>query len=124
VKLRFEAIRDTLDGADVLGAWAFGSAQDGNLRPGSDLDVAVLFAETPGLDALAHCRASLQRALQVEHIDLVPLNGASPVLRFEALQGVRVCCHDEARCVELASQTAREYEDEMAMCQRWLNQGP
>jgi predicted nucleotidyltransferase len=120
VRIRLDSVRDGLAGVDLLGAWVFGSARDGEVRPGSDLDIAVLFAEKPSLDTLARCRASLQEALQFEDIDLVPLNGASPILRFEALQGIRVCCTDEDRCAEFASLTAREYEDEMAMCQRWL----
>jgi predicted nucleotidyltransferase len=27
----------------VIAAWAFGSAKDGEIRPGGDLDIAVLF---------------------------------------------------------------------------------
>jgi hypothetical protein len=60
---------------------------------------------------------------EVDDIDLVPLNGASPVLGFEALCGRRVYCADENLCAEFASLTAREYEDEMAMCERWVAAG-
>jgi hypothetical protein len=49
----------------------------------------------------------------------VVLNDASPILRFEALCGRRICCADENRCAEFASLTAREYEDEMALCRHW-----
>lgn len=117
--LSIEDIRDGFPGLGIVGAWLFGSAKDGEVRDGGDVDVGVLFDEKPGLDVLALCRARLQKAVQFDDVDLVPLNGASPILRFEALCGKRVYCADENRCAEFASLTAREYEDEMAMCGRW-----
>jgi hypothetical protein len=84
------------------------------VRDGGDVDIGVLFAGKASLDALAECRLRLQKALQFDDIDLVSLNGASPMLRFEALCGRRVYCSDPNRCAEFASLTAREYEDEMA----------
>lgn len=112
-------MRDALRDPGIVGGWLFGSARDGEVRAGGDVDIGVLFAGKPGLDALAECRARLQKALQFEDVDLVSLNGASPILRFEALCGQRVYCADENRCAEFASLTAREYEDEASMCDRW-----
>ena len=51
----------------------------------------------------------------------VVLNDASPILRFEALCGKRLLCRDPDRCAVFASLTARECEDEMALCGRWLH---
>ena len=81
------AVRILARNGNVLAAWVFGSARDGEIRAGSDLDLGVLFFRAPGLDELAELRSDLQRALGVEEIDLVPLNGAGPVLRFEAVSG-------------------------------------
>ena len=104
----------------VTAAWVFGSAQAGHVRPGGDLDVGVLFAQPPTLDELADLRADLQEALAMDAIDLVALNRASPILRFEAVSGRRVFCRDIAALAEFVSLTAREYEDAMAFAQRGL----
>ena len=119
MKINLESIRDTLRVPGIVGGWVFGSARLGDVRVGGDVDVGVLFAGKPGLDALVECRARLQKALGFDDIDLVPLNDGSPILRFEALCGTRIYCADEDRCAEFASLTAREYEDEMAMSHRW-----
>jgi len=120
VNLPIENIRDGFPDLGIVGAWLFGSAQDGEVRDGGEVDIGVLFDEKPGLDAMAVCRARLQKILRFDAIDLVILNGTSPILRFEALCGKRVYCADEDRCAEFASLTAREYEDEMAMCGKWV----
>jgi predicted nucleotidyltransferase len=104
----------------VIAAWFFGSAQHGQPGPGSDLDIGVLFATKPTLVELADLRADLQQELQIDEIDLVPLNGASPILRFEAISGRPIYCRDRGRRAEFASLTAREYEDAMALLKRGL----
>jgi predicted nucleotidyltransferase len=103
---------------DVIAAWAFGSAQTGRVGASSDLDVGVLFALSPSLDELADLRRELQQALQVDDIDLVVLNEASPILRFEVTCGRLLLCRDMAKLAEFVSLTAREYEDEMAFLHR------
>ncbi|MBM4144525.1 MAG: nucleotidyltransferase domain-containing protein [Lentisphaerae bacterium] len=115
------AVGRAFAGADVLGVWVFGSASQGEIRAGADFDIGVLFGRRPKLDELAEIRARLQEALAFEEIDLTVLDVASPILRFEAMRGRRVLCADKARCAEFASLTAREYEDEMALSQRWLH---
>ncbi|HEY7495517.1 MAG TPA: nucleotidyltransferase domain-containing protein [Candidatus Tectomicrobia bacterium] len=104
----------------VLAAWVFGSAQEGHIHAGGDLDVGVLFVAPPTLDELADLRADLQRAVQFDNIDLVVLNAASPILRFEAVSGRLLFCRDAARRAAFVSLTAREYEESMAMVQRAL----
>ncbi|RME87791.1 MAG: nucleotidyltransferase domain-containing protein [Anaerolineae bacterium] len=104
----------------VMAAWVFGSAQSGVVRPGSDLDIAVLFESKPDLDEIADLRADLQEALRFEDLDLVVLNGAHPITRFEAVSGKRIYCRDLERTAGFVSLTAREYEDVMAFLQRGL----
>lgn len=120
-KVEIDRISDVVSGrANVLAAWLFGSAQGGQVRPGADIDVAVVFRTAPGLDELTELRADLQEALAFEEIDLVVLNDASAVLRFEAASGRLLhsaCAESVAGFVSLA---AREYEDEMALMQRHL----
>jgi predicted nucleotidyltransferase len=106
---------------EVVAAWAFGSARDGRVGPGSDIDIAVLLESPPSPSEQITLLAKLQAALQFEDIDLVVLNGANPILRFEAISGRPLFCRDRGRRAEFASLTAREYEDELAFWQRALH---
>ncbi|WP_025322972.1 type VII toxin-antitoxin system MntA family adenylyltransferase antitoxin [Deferrisoma camini] len=115
------AVRVLAACTNVVAAWVFGSASGGRVRPGGDVDVAVLFRRPPSLDELADLRADLQEALGFEEIDLVPLTDESPAaLRFEALSGRRVFCRDVGRVAEFQSLASREYEDDMAFAARGL----
>jgi hypothetical protein len=62
----------------------------------------------------------LEKIVGVEAIDLVILNEANPILRFEAISGRPLFCRDLDQRAEFASLTAREYEDEMAQWQKSL----
>lgn len=102
----------------VIAAWVFGSAQAGEIRAGGDVDIGVLFESPPSLAEQLELLARLQEALGVEEIDLVVLNEANPILRFEAISGRPLFCRDAGQRAGFASLTAREYEDEMAFLQR------
>jgi len=115
-----EAERVWAASPNIIAVWVFGSAQDGQIKPGSDLDIAALFETMPSLDEQANLRADLQQALQVDEIDLLILNQANPIVRFEAISGRSIFCRDRGRRAEFASLTAREYEDEMALLTRWV----
>jgi predicted nucleotidyltransferase len=99
---------------NVVAAWVFGSAKNGNVRPDGDIDIGVLFGRKPLLDELAELRSCLQDVLSYDDIDLVTLNDASPILRFEAVSGRPVYVTDAGTRAGFVSLTAREYEDEMA----------
>ena len=95
---------------NVVAAWAFGSAKDGFVGPDSDLDIGVFFRRKPGLDDLTDLLLKLQGALQFGDIDLVVLNGASSLLRFEAVSGRPIYCRDaseRAAFVSLAGANTR-----------------
>jgi predicted nucleotidyltransferase len=96
----------------------FGSAADGIVEEGSDVDLAMLFAAKPGIREQATLRADLQSLMHDEEIDTVVLNGASPWLRFEAFRGRRVHSRDRSKEAVFASLTAREYEDERTMFEK------
>jgi predicted nucleotidyltransferase len=106
--------------SNVIAAWAFGSTQRGEVLKGSDVDIAVLFQTIPSLDELASLRAELQAHLQFDDIDLLVLNGASPITRFEAVTGRSIFCRDVGERAEFVSLTAREYEDTIAFIQLGL----
>lgn len=103
---------------NLTAAWHFGSTAKGSLRPGADIDIGVLFVRKPSLDELADLRSALQTALDYDDIDLVVLNDASPILRFEAVSGRPVYTADMEARAAFVSLTAREYEDEMAQWHR------
>lgn len=103
----------------VVAAWIFGSSQNGTVRPGSDLDIGILADPLPTLTQHLDLQGQLAHACQ-EDVDLVVLNAASSVLRFEALQGPSLYCGDIERRAVFASLTAREYEDDMALAERGL----
>jgi predicted nucleotidyltransferase len=60
----------------------FGSAARGQLRPESDVDIAVRFTQgKPGFEAEVRVAGELHEALRPpRELDLVVLNGASPLL--------------------------------------------
>jgi predicted nucleotidyltransferase len=105
---------------NVIAAWCFGSSQDGWIGEQSDVDIAVLFRAVPPLDDLVSLQADLEKTLQFDRVDLVILNDASPITRFEAVSGRPVFCHDLSARAEFVSLTAREYEDAIAFIQQGL----
>ncbi|MCX5643399.1 MAG: nucleotidyltransferase domain-containing protein [Phycisphaerae bacterium] len=108
---------------DVEYAMIFGSAQEGVVHAGSDLDVAAWLAQTDGptIDRLAQIVGKIEDTFAVS-CDLAVLNTAGPVLRHEALKGrvlfVRPAC--EADFSDFYVRTCAEYEDLMVWRTRQL----
>ena len=75
---------------------------------------ALRFETSPSFEQQLALLARLQEALRVDEVDLVVLNDANPVPRFEAISGRSLFCRDRSRCAGFALLTAREYEDAMA----------
>ena len=99
---------------DISAALVFGSAQDGTIRPGSDIDIAILFKSKPNPDRLYTLMADITTVLGFDKVDLVTLNDSNCILAFEALNGKRLCVNDPSHLAEYSSLVAREYEDTMA----------
>lgn len=104
----------------LIGAWVFGSAKEGTVRPGSDIDIGVWLEELPSFDEQLDLLGRLEAALSGVEFDLVILNEANAILRFEAVSGRLLYCRDLSRCAGFASLAAREHEDEMAQWRRAL----
>lgn len=98
----------------VILATIFGSAQDGMVRPGSDVDIAVLLSPvlTP-LEFYAFYVETTARLSTIPEFDLMDLNHAGSVLAFEALCGRRLFVRDPEAVATFSSRVAREYEDDM-----------
>jgi predicted nucleotidyltransferase len=102
--------RSLLASAGVEVAILFGSAASGKLRPDSDIDIGILSGRDIGFDGELALGADLERVFGRE-VDLVRLDAASTLLRFEASRGR---CLYEARAGAFADFVARallEYED-------------
>ena len=98
----------------VVFAVVFGSAKDGVVRDGSDVDIGVLLS--PALDPVEFYRFYLEmtsRLSAIAELDLVDLNHAGSVLAFEALCGRRLLVRDAEAVAAFSSRVAREYEDDM-----------
>ena len=104
----------------VVCATLFGSAQGGSVRPGGDVDIAVLFrGSRPGArEFLAFYSRLCDAVPTIERVDLVPLNDAHPILAFEAIQGQFLVKNDPEATAAFFSLVCREYEDVMADLER------
>jgi len=96
-------------------AYLFGSAARGERGPLSDLDVALLFADsTPGprrLDLAAAVAEEAERLTKTA-VDIVILNDAPPALRHRVIRdGVLLFAHDERRRVAFESRSIAEFLD-------------
>jgi len=94
---------------DVLAVYLFGSAATGELRPDSDIDLAIL-CTTP----LPTVRLwSLAQSLAVSagrDVDLIDLQSASTVVRAQVIStGKRVFCTDESVCGEFEDWVYSDY---------------
>jgi len=102
------------DDPRIVLATLFGSARDGVLKPGSDVDIAVLFSTPLSPTAFFDFYVDLTARLDfIPELDLVDLNRADSVLAFEALCGRRLLVRDADLTAAFASRVAREYEDDM-----------
>lgn len=98
----------------VVGATIFGSARDGLIRPGSDLDLAILFDTPLSAEEFLDFYAVLCDQISgIEKVDLVRLNQADPILAFEAISGTFICTNDVEKMAGYFSLVCREYEDVM-----------
>jgi predicted nucleotidyltransferase len=120
----WERLATVLGGIETIEyAMVFGSARDGIVRAGSDLDVAIALPETEArnIDRLVEIVGKVEDAFGVT-CDLTVLNAAGPVLRHEALKGrilfVRPDCENDFS--DFYVRTCAEYEDLMAWRARQL----
>jgi predicted nucleotidyltransferase len=102
------AVGRLLADAGVEVAILFGSAANGRLRPDSDIDIGILCSG--GLERELALGVDLERVFGRE-VDLVRLDTASTLLRFEASQGR--CLHEarEGAFADFVARALLEYED-------------
>jgi len=115
MKLDLNAIATSIkEDKRIILATVFGSAKDGTIQEGSDVDIGVLLS--PALTPLEFYAFYVEMTARLEYIselDLVDLNHAGSVLAFEALSGHRLVVRDHEAVAAFSSRVAREYEDDM-----------
>jgi predicted nucleotidyltransferase len=95
-----------------------GSAKDGQVKDGSDMDVALLIDGKPTLqlyETVSQCVEAVAPGVQC---DIGILNKAEPVYRFEALRGRLLFFRSGEQYLFFFSVTCREYESQVADYQR------
>ena len=91
----------------VLAIYGFGSRARGEAGPGSDLDLAVLMDEDVDLMDELRLRADLVEQIRRDDIDLVILNHAPPLLRYEVISaGQRLFSRDDERAGDFEHRAA------------------
>ncbi len=108
---------------EILFAYLFGSAQDGKVRPGGDVDIAVWIGEhADRIDLIPKIMGLVEKNTNGALCDLVFLNDAGDQLAFSVLQGKILFIRDKARELHASfySQTCRNYEDTVAWMKKQL----
>jgi predicted nucleotidyltransferase len=104
----------------VRAAWVFGSMADGRVRPGSDLDVAVLGDRPLQAEQKSILIRRLARAIG-RPVDLVDLQAAhGPVVGEILRHGKRLFCDDPALYAEQVKQWMFDRADWIPYRQRIL----
>ena len=118
-KLDFTSIKEFFKGKkNIASAFIFGSAQNGEVKPGSDIDIAILFNTLPEVKIRLDFYSDLCDALHMnKSIDMTVLNGADTILAFEAISGKRISNNNPEKTAEFSSYTTRLYEDTMVSIQ-------
>lgn len=111
-----ETLRQALAAVDggIVCAYLFGSRARGEARAASDVDVAVLFEETPPatLDGLRYDLSSMLEARLHRPVDLVVLNDAPVDLIHRVLRdGLVIIEHDRSARIRFEVKARNEFFD-------------
>lgn len=96
--------------SEIVFALLMGSAAEGMIGPGSDLDIAVYVKDKPTGKTYLHITEAIDSLVPGADVDLGILNGNEPVYRFEALKGRLLFTRDQETWLHFFSLTCREYE--------------
>lgn len=108
---------------NVLIVLLFGSSADGIIRTGSDLDFGIYLDNLNTdlkLEIISLINDLFERNFPGIPLDIVFLNDAGPLLRYEALRGRLLFIRNMDAYSGFFSLTCREYEDEIRWMERKL----
>ena len=103
---------------EVVFALLMGSARDGRVELGSDVDLAVYADQPPNLDLHGRLVETVEAVAPGAHCDVGWLKRAEPVYRFESLRGRLLFTRNREAYLRFFSLTCREYEDQLADYER------
>ena len=113
-KIKLQNIKQALKTEpDIIAAYLFGSSKNGQVREGSDVDLAVLFNRKVDSLRLFDLYSKICDCLSdvTEDLDLISLNNADPILAFQAISGSCIYNNNPASTAKFFSLVCREYED-------------
>lgn len=115
VEFDLQHLADTIESRypDVLFCLLLGSASDGVVREGSDVDLAFYLSEPTSLEFYSTIAGTVDEVIPDVRCDIGILNRAEPVFRFEALKGKLLFSRDMELYASFFSLTCREYESQM-----------
>jgi len=108
---------------EILFAYVFGSAKEGDPGPGSDLDIAVWLEDISRKALLIpEIIGKVESLYPGFDCDLLILNEAGELIAFEAMQGRKLFVREDAAEQHAAfySLTCRMYEDTTAWMRKQL----
>jgi len=91
-------------------AFLFGSIAGGTVTAESDVDIAILCRQAPSFDRREEILAALCAGMNRE-VDLVVLNGASPILRMQVLKKGIILIDNASVYEDFFVRTTGEYDD-------------
>ncbi len=103
---------------DIIFAYLMGSAACGQIKPHSDIDIALYIHSKPSFDIISQTQIIVDKYVGPVRADVGFLNGAEPVYRFEALKGKLLFTRDQSRWLDFYSITCREYESQLVDYER------
>ncbi len=97
----------------LVSAYLFGSSAQGDMKPLSDIDIALLFDKAVEYKFIeTNILIDAMRILGTEEIDLVVLNEAPLHLRYSILRNKRIIfCSDPIKRVNFETDSIMEYLD-------------
>jgi predicted nucleotidyltransferase len=113
------AIKDNFP--EIPFAHIFGSSANGEVKPGSDIDIAIWYN---GFDPLIKVKVleTIEPLVNNTHIDIVNISNVNPLLAHEALAGKILYVREEqkSRYASFYSRIAAEYEDKIYWIRKQL----
>ncbi len=103
---------------EVVFALLHGSAKDGLVKAGSDIDIALYIDGKASVELYMNAAQAIRQVCPDAEPDIGILNNAEPIYRFEALKGRLLFNKDTETYLEFFSLTCRQYEFQMADYER------
>ncbi|PKL42279.1 MAG: hypothetical protein CVV39_08950 [Planctomycetes bacterium HGW-Planctomycetes-1] len=103
---------------EIIFAILHGSAQEGIIREGGDIDIAIYINGKASLELYQRIYGIVHFVAGNSEPDIGILNNAEPIYRFETLKGKLLSRRDKNKFLDFYSLACREYENQIANYER------